>query len=910
MSARWLVAPLTLLLLGACGEERSAESRRPASAAGSAPVARLDVLFAGCAEVRRGPTCELAAGQELTLWASSDAPIEYLAGDAKLSPTRTQVDGGERVLLKLPAGATLVTARARRSAVDPVASWTVRVTPHTAPGWSVEAQRLRAAGQLEAAASALERALTEAPPGQAAHARSALARLRLAQGAVADALPLLRSGVRAHRTAGALRSALWDGLALAHVTLASLGDPTTASEVLNQLVDLAAQVPEGAVNADYTRSFVARDVGDLRQALRLLAKTARWAHRLGMGARRQAAVGARAHLLQRLGRHAEAERELAELVAGLSPQALRLDVARARNDLGWARLLARAAGASSDPEPDLRVAMAGFRGAGTPDELANVHVNLALAALLREPPAPQDALTELAALRRVSPEPEARLRPWIAEVEARAALLSGQADQALAAYRALERRAKMVVDPAARWRAAVGLADALATLGRREEAVGAYGDAERALDAQLPFVPLGAGRDTFLGDRGKSARALVGLLVALDRPDEALAAVRSARRRVLGSLRGLRLEGLSSPSRARWAAALEAWRVARAALDVEAAEDWTLSASELEAAEASRSARIRALEERLDAALGELALVAPRRQLAPVTAGELLLAWHPTDTGWVGFAATAGGVRSVPVSVPAPDGEVDAWAQALLVPFAEEIAAAEVIRLLPYGPVRSVDVHALPFGPAGEPLIATAPTSYLADLGPTAARPPTRAALVVVDPSGDLPAARLEGGAVAAALAAAEWHVARLDGDAADGPSLRAGLAGVGLLHYAGHGRFDGRGGYDSHLPLARGSELSLSDILTLAAPPGVVLSGCETGRSAAAAPVLGLGLAHAFLVAGADYVIAAVRPVEDMLSARLMGALYAAPEASPEARLRAAQRQIARDLPGSDWAAYRIFTR
>ena len=69
-----------------------------------------------------------------------------------------------------------------------------------------------------------------------------------------------------------------------------------------------------------------------------------------------------------------------------------------------------------------------------------------------------------------------------------------------------------------------------------------------------------------------------------------------------------------------------------------------------------------------------------------------------------------------------------------------------------------------------------------------------------------------------------------------------------------------------------------MGDLLTLAqAPQTVVLSTCD-GAASPAVAAESLGLAQAFLLAGAEQVIAAVEPVQDSDSRALMERLYASP--------------------------------
>ena len=149
-----------------------------------------------------------------------------------------------------------------------------------------------------------------------------------------------------------------------------------------------------------------------------------------------------------------------------------------------------------------------------------------------------------------------------------------------------------------------------------------------------------------------------------------------------------------------------------------------------------------------------------------------------------------------------------------------------------------------------------------------------------------------------------------LEGSAAVASVLRRRLGEVDLFHYAGHAVFGGDGGWESVLPLAESSELTLGDILALTrVPQWVVLSGCETARSGDAAPAESLGLAQAFLTAGSAGVLAAVRPVADQTAARLIATFYGAWTGTTpaSAALRAAQLSLRREAPTADWSSFRI---
>jgi CHAT domain-containing protein len=216
-----------------------------------------------------------------------------------------------------------------------------------------------------------------------------------------------------------------------------------------------------------------------------------------------------------------------------------------------------------------------------------------------------------------------------------------------------------------------------------------------------------------------------------------------------------------------------------------------------------------------------------------------------------------------------------------------------------------VDLHALPFGRDGDVLADAFVVEHAT--GAVARPDPSRGtALVVADPGNDLPLARAEGSAVAAALAARGLSVRTLVGHEARSDAVHAGLVGASWFHYAGHGVHAGLEGWESTLPLAERGVLTVGDVLVLgAAPARVVLSACETTRG-----LEGLGIARAFAIAGAREVIGPTRAVADDLAARIVPEVYAVLAARPDRDLAGALAEVVRRErrahPDADWSAFR----
>jgi CHAT domain-containing protein len=172
-----------------------------------------------------------------------------------------------------------------------------------------------------------------------------------------------------------------------------------------------------------------------------------------------------------------------------------------------------------------------------------------------------------------------------------------------------------------------------------------------------------------------------------------------------------------------------------------------------------------------------------------------------------------------------------------------------------------------------------------------------RSVLAVGNPSNTLPPLRHAEDEIHAIPASLD--VTRLGARRADIPEVLTRWESVDIVHFACHGR----GSVED--PLSGGVILAGNDVLTaqhvidrrLDAHPLVILSACETAVIGARLPDEVVSLQSAFLAAGARGVLATLWPVDDELSARLVGCFYRElvnRGRSPAAALRECQRRLA----------------
>lgn len=876
-------------------------SALPGSFVGRAPApapARLPVEVAGCERVLNDDLCELPATRTLQLFVPSSV------ADAKFSVAITAtraVPGGTTHTAVVPDGAALLVTTGTIAGTRGV--HTIRVRTGEPRAWYVEARALRKKGDIDGARAKLVPFLDGEDRVDRALAIGLDARIALSLGRVPVAIEGLRRSVALHAELGRTSDRAEDSFALAFALNQRSRRYDEARKVLDDIEPHLGAYAEGHASLPFYRAEIAIETGDLRAVIRGLRSSLDRANRLGLVKLARHSRSLLAIVLHLQGRFAEGIGELRALYAEVERAGDATPCERGEILLNIAFSFEDARRSGADVEigvtpPELRGALEAcpdpyLRGLG--------YFLLAADALGRGDT--KESTTQLAATRAAMAEPRTMDVLQFQDLEARIALAEGRIDRALELHRDQEALALASDNYRHVWFSRVGLGEALERKGDKKAAVEVYLRAERGLDQSVAALPIDEGRGALLSRSERSARAAVTLLLELGRVDEAFAVARRARARLLAlTARARSLEGLDEKTRARFERALAAHRAAREELDDLARSDWKLSKDALAAARLAREAKLVALKTAFDDALAALPRAfATERPLLPPAEGELWLMIYRGRTGWIAFTATNERVRATPFVLPS---DANGWSTTLLAGVAGELATRPRVVVLPYGPLRALDLHTLRVG-AGA-LVDMASVEWMFDVGVHAEEAPSTPPLVIGDPTHDLPAARAEAIAVSERLGGT-----RLLGAEATTARVFDGLARASRVHFAGHGVFGGIDGLESRLLLADGQQLGPVEILALPrVPPHVVLSACETGRTSLDGPSDALGLAQSFVVAGARDVIAPTRKVDDTLAASISSHLYAALAEGhrPAEALRRAQLIARRVNPAVDWAAFRIF--
>ncbi|NVB40381.1 CHAT domain-containing protein [Pseudenhygromyxa sp. WMMC2535] len=730
--------------------------------------------------------------------------------------------------------------------------------------------------------------------------------------------PLARLAVRVHAGWLASLEARWPGAGLAVQRLvagargevACVDRSVAALELFAQLegFELARAAAtqaslrhdprdlEGRLLHDYFEGIRAEKLGALDEALDRYAGVVALAEDVGEPGYLGAAISLRAVLLTRLGRFADAaalarrsealpssERELLALNAAW------VDYLRREHDV-----------AAPDPTPRLRAL---------------------LAALGEDSPLRPKAQVNLAAALIQSGELEAAERT-LAEVEPAALDLRDQLYYELSWC-----RVELGQGALARARARLEAAERLAELGGarefvlellgeraelerrsgdRQAALAVYDRAETLADELALQLPADGLRTSFTTALSRARARHVALLAELERPEDALCTILAARARHARALIARPGRALDDP---RYLELLGRYHELGEVVSEALVTRRGASVAELETIDAQLERLQGERTELLREALAVLERDPPSWRCAlalPRGPREGLLTMYPDAeaSGW--WLAFARGEQAVVEHLDASGALEDALVERGLAQLdaAGLLSGLTQLTVVPVGRLAAIDVHDLPRmrspqAPRVRYSVALGAARGAAELGEEAGPAMDARVLAYGD---DLAEVDAETEAVAGLLEARGWSLGqRWSPVEADPPTL---------LHYAGHGRRAGISGWDSGLARASGLEPRVL-IAGQRAPRYVVLGACDTGTSDLDTIDGGMNMAFAFLLAGAEVVIAPDQPVDDQVARRFAEALYAE---LPRARVpgsaqwQAALTEIQRRDPA--FAAWRAWVR
>lgn len=836
-------------------------------------VATVDAAVIGCADVEPGGACVFEPGHTLSVWAAvdRDAKAHLYANGNRLDASATAVEGGLRWTVEAQESWRSMSIEATSSRVQFTLTQRGPPTPELAP-----IRSLRDADKLDEARDVLTRILPTLPERPRIEAHELDGDLAFLRGDIKAAIEAYGAGAQLAAKRSRYRKASSMAQRIAYACTALEPDESCAQRWLEKDAGWIDGDREQQVLHDYYRALFDNRVGERRVALQGFSSTITAAHATGLQAVEVGALTEAMLLVAAVGdwTAARAYQTRAEALSETLREAMQ---AQLQNAIGWMLLLARARGQTDLPSPtpafERALALTTGDDALSKRMRATLRLNLAYDSLL------EDDL-ERVQQRLADVDPSALLhedeRMWAALLHARVDARLGHLEAAREAFAKLATEATAARESELAWHAHVGTAEVLAQQGRTTEAVASHEEAATILRRQLPRIALGAGRAHYLAERSRGTRAHIELLLASGRIEDALCVTRRAR------TRNLRVLAQSIHAGDAATQALRSYREGRTRLERDLENAWLLPAAQAEA----RFAQLRAERLELHRTLDREVFAASSASSRSCEAfpspqhDEVSVHYVELRDEWVGFSVdeTRTMMRRLgprpESSTPAALGE---W---LLNPFEAVLSEAEHVRIVASGALHEIQFAQLsdPSDPSRE-LGQRLSVAYGLDVPRPRSPPklPPKHRVLVVAPPSNLDAAEAERNAVVTAAHNGPADVQLLSGNEATGDAVRRALPNVDLVHFVGHAASEDDG-WTGRLQLARDDVLQVQDVLALQqVPQTLVLAGCETGRVDVVALAGGMSLAHAFLLAGADTVVAAGRKISDRATAALAQPFYSA---------------------------------
>ncbi|WP_146158688.1 CHAT domain-containing protein [Enhygromyxa salina] len=836
-------------------------------------AAELTVAVRGCRLLvgPEGRRCRMAGDETLSLWLSEQAetPFELrLAGEAVTPRVFVEPEG---LLLQFevadPAGLLELVVSSPDAVPNTTrARWSMQLAPRSSDYDELEknVDALYAAGDPEGARALFAAGVTKLDADEAALAGCIAAPLALGSGELPAVIEQLRAGPAVGCLGHAYVISSWVQLYEEH-------DINAAQRTIDAAKQVGAQELRVAVHLQYHQADLDLIVGRLDQAYDGFERVSRFAKLIDDRRMVGAAQLMKATTLTRLGRFAEAEALVESLVESLEAA---LDGAQdndqvvvdIRHGISWLALLRREDDPQiTDPTATLEQLIEVYAARGDDQSVARARLNIALAAVQS-----QDFERAKAVLASVD---RSVLAPfelvWLELIAARSALGRERPAAAAGHLERAEALADLAEDPELVWLVTSAVAQLAYSEGRKQAALEAHARGAQLADELALSVPGSAGRSMLVTAHSRADAEHVSLLLELDQPEQALCVAASARARHLRALWARLRPPLSGAALTQYQDLLGRFEKRQATINAALEQAWALSTTEL----AALRQRLRSESEQGDVLLAQATALVERdapswscERILPRTPERALLTMlpNPTRTGWWFMFARAD-QRPTVVALTA-EGDASELAGRALEQLESQLRGVETLVVIPVAEFVSVDFQRLLLARPTHPELSVRYSLGLGELPATGAAASREAA--VVAGATNLDAVTREVATVAQQLQSHGWTVSPTwSPSAAQQPML---------LHYSGHGHHAGLAGWRSFIEVPEAGRVTAAHIVAAQrAPRLVVLGACSAGSSDGEIIDGGMNLAAAFLLAGAELVVAPSGPVDDDIALSLADRLY-----------------------------------
>ncbi len=848
----------------------------------------LRVEYAGCAEVFDNRICAVSSeNKTLKVWVETEpsADIRIDAGHGAKISSPTVVEGGQRfeVTLGDEVDSLVVTAKNGKNQSNQKRL----LLQHIAIQPVLETiEKARLSGDLQQAKSLLEKNLSALGDD----ATSLEARMALSAGEMPQAISLFKESILRYRSKGRTLSAVYDACRLVYLLIINQSDFVAAEEWIRFCEFADRSFVELAHRITYFRSLVALVVGRYRDALADISEAEAIVRRFDFSDRFLGILLHRTSILQQLGRLEEAKRVLDQIddFFEKQPHSTPCQQSLVLENRAWLILLKLEAGESDATDPISLLLQARHIGETALNcewnSRVNIILNLALAYIHKGQIGEADK--ELQRLENDKTALSLFYRVWQLDLEARIASMKGKHEAALMLFSELYQLGEAAMLLEVKWRATVGMAEVYIATNKTQRAIELLQESHNQASEAILRVPLGEGRAAFVAQRRRALTLYMELLLQKREIKEALWVARRARSSVLQSIiTAARSPRLSSGTSEGHHVKVAKYVQQRDALRRKMKDLWQVPADKVTLVSQQHEAERATLRRLMDEAFSSEQNVVDNlwaRPLPTPPESSLWLFYFDLGAKWIGFAMDSTQVEAItlpPVSIDSSQEVMSALLLDRFQTFIERNRRIEVV--LPDG-FQDIDFHTLPW--PGGMLMHRKEVAYKLDVfeqetvdkkeheSTHSSNAPV--GLIVLDPRADLSGARSENEFIEKFVRHSNFQI--LKGMSANATAFEKAVSGADFLYYAGHGTHTGAGGLESALLLSGQDTFEVGEILALRrVPQTVFLMGCETGMTGQDSEGWGVGLAQAFLIAGSETVVGAVRPISDATARGFAHALW-----------------------------------
>ncbi|TQV87940.1 CHAT domain-containing protein [Aliikangiella coralliicola] len=902
----------------------------------SSKVVAFNVITSGCDYLSPQKGCQLITSQSLSFWIPSikEDRFKILLSSETINSDVTEKEANisESFLnskvelipraqglffeIKIPIGKHRLTIEDRESSEE----WSINISKQTEPDWLVEHKKITQSHQFKRAIDKLHLVLKEKKNVDKALVMHYLARAYLANNEVDRAAFYLDRANELFSVNETFNKIIDNSTVLIYIYLILKDNPISAKAILDSLPSVDNDAKSVFYRTFYT-AHLNSYLGEIRLAESRYFEAQKIAHKFNLEREEIDTEHMHSRILVNSGKFAEAIAIRKEIINKIPDAWSDCRKAKYHNGLGWAQnqlLETQPSTKNNSPLPALTHSLQLLEKScpKTSTDRINVLINLSKYHYLENEL--DAAYGRLEQVKKIETQFSYQQKLEILELEALFELAQNNYDASIVIFEQLWRLADQVKYSNFLLKALVGIAKAHEGKGEADSAIVYYERAEQLVFNNTLSIPVTGSQPEFLASKVNFSYRYVDLLSRSGKMREALEKARKFRSHWLSSIFKMNQLAVGNLAQNReWITLVSRIKRLRKSIIAQQTLEWSLPFDQIDNANRLLEEQKLKLATLFDESvrLVNSANLSTEFHFGEPKENELFLFFYPITNGWIGFSYEQTEMKSHLIQLNENQSANHAqMASEWVDVFSQSIDEAKTVIVFPFGEMKSVDFRTIPYKDAN--LFRYKNVLYGVDLKRLQLGKDrdhiSNQSLIVANSLGDLKETELEAKSIENFIARKNWRSKTLTNEETVIEEVKQKLQEVQHFHYAGHvfSTEDYLSQYQ--IPLTKNVNLNSTDILMLKrVPRWVVLSACNSSTPGRMTSTESLGLAHAFVIAGSEQVIATSKPVADKQAKLLMTQFYQHWKSGNNfaETFRQAQLDLIEHQPEHDWLAFRVIT-